>query len=105
MAQGNIAKKNVEKKIIEAFGKDYITTIDKKIYLWSEENGERIQIALTMTCPKVPVGDIPKPKVISTDGFGLDFDTMPIESNNSATTEYTQEEKDTINKLIAELGL
>lgn len=102
--RGSIAKEQVEKKIIEAFGDDYVGTIDKKIYVWSEENGERIQIAIAMTCPKTPVGAVPTNKPISTDGVGYDFENMPTITPKE-TIEYTQEEKDTINRLIAELGL
>ena len=36
--RGSIAKEQVEKKIIEAFGDDYVGTIDKKISI----NMERI---------------------------------------------------------------
>ena len=102
--RGSIAKEQVEKKIIEAFGDDYVGTIDKKIYVWSEENGERIQIAIAMTCPKTPVGATAASKLISADGVGYDFENMPI-ATPKETVEYTQEEKDTINRLIAELGL
>ena len=55
-AKGNIAKEKVLEKIAQSFGSDWIGIYDKKAYLWSEENGEKIQIALTLTCPKTPVG-------------------------------------------------
>ena len=53
MAKGNIAKQNVAKKIAEVFGSDFVGEFDKKLYLWSEENGEKVQIAISMTCPKI----------------------------------------------------
>ena len=43
-AKGTIAKEKVIKKIEQVFGSDYIGIYDKKIYLWSEENGEKIYI-------------------------------------------------------------
>ena len=46
MAKGAIGKQNVINKIQQAFGADYIGEYDKKIYVWTQENGERIQIAL-----------------------------------------------------------
>ena len=104
MARGALGKEQVEKKIIEAFGSDYIATIDKKIYVWADDGGERVQIAISMTCPKNPIDGGNSSTPISTDGFGLDFDAMPTASK-PADIEYSQEEKDTINKLIAELGL
>jgi hypothetical protein len=105
MAKGAEAKQGVINKIAEAFGEDYIGEFEKKVYVWSMEGGERVQVALALTCPKNPVGEIAKPKVISTDGFGYDFENMPTVNETKDTVEYTEEEKATINKLIAELGL
>ena len=58
MAKGNIAKDKVIEKIAQAFGQNWIGIYDKKAYVWSEENGEKIQVALSLTCPKVPVGAV-----------------------------------------------
>ena len=55
MARGALGKDQVEKKIIKAFGADYIATIDKKIYVWSDDGGDRVQIAISMTCPKTQI--------------------------------------------------
>ena len=104
MARGAIAKEQTEKKIIEAFGTDYVATVDKKIYVWADDGGERVQIAISMTCPKTPVSAGTASAPISTDGFGINFDDMPV-TPPAATIEYTQEEKDTINELISKLGL
>ena len=46
MAKGAIAKQVVINKIAEAFGADYIGEVDKKLYVWADENGEKIQIAI-----------------------------------------------------------
>ena len=43
MAKGNIAKDKVIEKIAQAFGQNYIGIYDKKVYVWSEENGEKVQ--------------------------------------------------------------
>ena len=104
MAKGSEAKAKLAAKMAEMFGEDWIGEVDKKYYIWSEENGERIQIAIAMTCPKIPVGAVPTHKPISTDGVGYDFENMPTITPKE-TIEYTQEEKDTINRLITELGL
>lgn len=59
MAQrrGDLAKKYVSDTIINAFGASYLTTQDKKIYLNVPDGpgGEIVQIALSMTMPKVTV--------------------------------------------------
>lgn len=89
MAKGNIAKQNIENKIKEVFGADYIGIFDKKLYLWADDGGERVQVALTMTCPKVFVG----------------VDT-PIEiPDEFQPAEITQQEQDNLKMLIERLGL
>ena len=56
MAKGAVAKENAAKKMAEVFGSNWIGEYDKKYYIWSEENGEKVQIAISMTCPKTPIG-------------------------------------------------
>lgn len=55
MAKGSNAKIAVQNKIALAFGADYIGEQDKKIYVWADDGGERVQIAISMTCPKNPI--------------------------------------------------
>lgn len=102
MARGANAKVEVENKIRDAFGKDFVGIFDKKIYVQANDgNGEMVQIAISMTCPKVPMtagGNV--------DG-GLDFENMP---SSAAVTEFkpaeiTKEETENIRKMLAELGL
>ena len=89
MAKGNIAKQNIENKIKEVFGADYIGIFDKKLYLWADDGGERVQVALTMTCPKVFVGD-----------------DIPVETPDEfQPAEITQQEQDNLKMLIERLGL
>ena len=52
MARGNDAKNEVIRRLQEAFGSDYIGEVDKKHYVWANENGEKLQIAIALTCPK-----------------------------------------------------
>ena len=52
MALGNEAKEKIINKIIAALQDSYIACHDKKYYFWSEENGQKVQIAITLTCPK-----------------------------------------------------
>lgn len=42
MAKGAIAKEAVAKKIAQIFGADFVGEFDKKLYVWAEENGEKI---------------------------------------------------------------
>lgn len=105
MARGQMAKDYVEAKIKEAFGDDFIGTIDKKTYVWSVENGEKVQVALAMTCPKTPVGTA----VVSTgsrDG-GMDFENMTVSTvaTGFQPAEITETEKKNIADLMSRLGL
>ena len=105
--KGALAKEAVAKKIAEAFGADYVGEVDKKLYVWSQENGEKIQIAIAMTCPKNPVGDVPVMD-FSTDTGDFDFSgdasaaTPPTVFQPAAIT---AEEKANIASLMEKLGL
>ena len=43
MARGSEAKEWVAKKIIECFGQENVIESDKKLYITTKENGEKIQ--------------------------------------------------------------
>lgn len=63
MARGTLAKENITNRLKEVFEEDFIGEYDKKVYLWADdEGGERIQVALAMTCPKTFVGDPESPR-------------------------------------------
>ena len=98
-ARGQIAKENVEKRIKDAFGNDYIGLYDKKIYVWANENGERIQIAIALTAPKNAISvaqasnsTISSPPVVPEESSSIDF-------------EYTADEKEHISEMMRRLGL
>ena len=106
MARGAEAKANVVKKLQEAFGADFVGEYDKKVYVWSKENGEKIQIAISMTCPKTPVGAV-NPASLDFGG-DLDFENMgaPVVAQaNFGPAEISEEEKQTVADLMAKLGL
>lgn len=102
MAKGNIAKDKVIEKIAQAFGQNYIGIYDKKVYVWSEENGEKIQIAISLTCPKVQVG------AVDSGSNALDFENMG--ATIAAPTEFqpaeiSEQERENITELMRKLGL
>ena len=104
MAKGTIAKQAVIAKLADAFGKDFIGEHDKKIYVWANENGERIQIAMALTCPKVMIDAMAAemPEAPSGD-FDWSMDTPA--PTPKAPVEISQEEQDTVAALMAKLGL
>lgn len=105
MAKGAIAKNVVTQKIAQAFGADFVGEFDKKLYVWADENGEKVQIAISMTCPKNPVGNI---DFSAEPGNSLNFEDMsagPIAGGKSVSAEISDEEKKNIEELMARLGL
>ena len=88
--RGSIAKARVIEKIREAFEGDYITTENNKIYIWADDGGERVQIAISLTCPKNFVGA---------------YEGIPITNDNVNTVEITDQEKHNIELLMNRLGL
>ena len=99
MAKGATAKVNVENKIREAFGADFVGNVDKKLYVWADDGGEKVQICIAMTCPKVPVG-------VGSENNGIDFDNMP--DGNTPTefkpAEITDDELENIRELLRKTG-
>lgn len=104
MARGAIGKQNVINKIKQAFGADFIGEYDKKIYVYTQENGERIQIALSLTCPKVPVAISDNP---TTGDFNFEDDApnVVVAAGAFQPAEITTEERERVNDLMRRLGL
>lgn len=105
MAKGQEAKSYVAKKLAEAFGADYIGEVDKKYYVWSKENGERVQVAISMTCPKVPVETS---GYVQIGDYNFEDDTgavMTTANVPSAPVEISAEERQNIADLMRKLNL
>lgn len=110
MARGTQAKNAVIEKIKEAFGSDYVATVDGKIYVWQKENGEKLQIAISLTCPKVMVeaeGAATTVTPANLDfGGGWDFEAMDQKTTvPEKSKEQDQEELDNIEAMMRSLGL
>ena len=101
--RGTLAKENVTKKIKEAFGDAFIGEIDKKIYVTADDGGEKVQIALTLTCPKNPVTVVNRAEL--NYNTGLDFsleDNIVVPSEHA---EISEEERENVRKLMKRMGL
>ena len=107
-AKGTEAKENLMKVLIEANKDNYVGCFDKKYYFWSTEGGEKVQVCLSLTCPKVPVGEEVAVPVSGSSHF-----SWGEESAASASTvaeagvgnQITKEEQQNIADLMARLGL
>lgn len=56
--RGDYARSSIVNTIINAFGDNYVTTQDKKIYVNATDGakgGEIIQFAISITMPKTPI--------------------------------------------------
>lgn len=91
--RGDAAREAVKNKIIEAFGTDYIDTVDKKIYVQAKdgENGELLQFAITMTMPKTQIAA----------GSSVESTSMPKETS----TELSESDAAKIAELKKMLGV
>ena len=103
MAVGTEAKEKIINKIIAALGEAYIGEYDKKYYFLSEENGAKKQVAISLTCPKNPIGTVDMSNAF---GDGLDFEAEPVVAQTKfEPAEITQQEVDTLAEMMARLGL
>jgi len=103
MARGSIAKEKVVEKIKAAFGADFVGEVDKKLYVWADDGGERVQIALSMTCPKVMIETINTSEL--NYNTGRDFtndDTIAVAPEK---VEISDEERENVRKLMQRMGL
>lgn len=104
MAKGANAKVEVQKKIAQAFGNNYIGEYDKKIYVWANDGGETVQIAISLTCPKVPV-EISAAPVTGDFNFEDDTPNVVVAAGAYQPAEISVEERARVNDLMKMLDL
>lgn len=103
MAAGTEAKEKIIKAIMSVLKDSYIGEYDKKHYFWSEENGTKKQVAISLTCPKTPIGTV---DMSGAFGDGMDFEAAPVVAPTKfEPAEITQEEQDRLQELMQKLGL
>ena len=103
MARGAQAKSKVEQIISSAFKDNFLGIYDKKLYVQAEENGEMVQIAISLTCPKTPVAISDKPLNFD-DKLNFE-DGATIIPHPQMQTEISDEERQTVKELMERLGL
>ena len=102
MAKGAEAKEYVAKKLKEAFGDDYVGEVDKKYYVYAYEGGQKMQIAIAMTCPKTPVGNIVEEKKEAFDWSDSGNESVP---STFKPVEIEDSEREKVAELMKKLGL
>ena len=103
MARGSQAKIEVVEKLKSAFGDDYIGENSSKHYVWANDGGEHVQIAISLTCPKNPIGTVDMSGAFS-DGIDFDAPAVVVQTKFEPA-EITQEEQDNLAIMMARLGL
>ena len=103
MVKGTIAKQNFANKLKEAFGQDYIGEVDKKLYVYADDGGERVQLAISLTCPKTPIATINEKKL--NYNTGIDFTAeaeTPVSPDN---IDISEDERERVRELMKRMGL
>jgi hypothetical protein len=100
MAKGSLAKESITKKILETFDGSF--PYDKEIRIPFIENGEEVQIKVTLTCAKANVtcgADVATP-----GSFPVPTNT-PVTVRSNEPVAPSEEEKQAVADMLRALGL
>ena len=97
MAKGTLSKDKVKEKILEVFEGSFIN--DKEIRIPFVENGEPIEIKVTLTCAKEVIG-AGTPVSTSVEATVSAF---PTPAAPAQKVEATEEEKQRLKELVARM--
>ena len=112
MAKGQAAKQEAFAKMLEMFPDSFLYNDNKELRINTTEDGNDIQLKVVITCAKTPVSEgeenaipgasFPEPKsTTKTKVAGLSADGAVAEQ----VVEATEDEKQKISNLMAELGI
>ena len=112
MAKGQAAKQEAFAKMLEMFPDSFLYNDNKELRINTTEDGNDIQLKVVITCAKTPVSageenaipgaSFPEPKTTTkTKAVGLSADEAVTEQ----VVEATEDEKQKISNLMAELGI
>lgn len=112
MAKGQAAKQEAFAKMLEMFPDSFLYNDNKELRINTTEDGNDIQLKVVITCAKTPVSageenaipgaSFPEPKATTkTKVVGLSADEAVTEQ----VVEATEDEKQKISNLMAELGI
>ena len=99
-AKGSILKQEIVKKLLEVFPGSFLYNDGKEVRICGNENGEDLQVKVTLTCAKENVAagsDIDFPSPINTKENLNNSEAVPAQP--------TQEEKDNVRRLMEALNL
>ena len=103
MARGQILKKEIADKILETFKGSFLYNDGKEIRICGNENGEEVQIKVTLTAAKE---NVYSGQDNATPGeTAINFENNEDTIVEQKTIQPTQEEKDNVKKLMETFGL
>lgn len=103
-ARGSILKQEVATKILAAFPGSFLYNDGKEIRINGTENGENLQIKVTLTCAKVAVEggeDI----VLPGESIKTTSPAQIVTTSEKIPQEPSNEEKEKLRKLLNQLGM
>lgn len=100
MARGAVSKEKITNTILQTFPNSF--TYDKEIRIPMVEDGEQIQIKVTLTAAKTNVGVGDENKIPGSDNNEINFEEL---SSNKVVAEVTEQEKNNVATLLKNLGL
>ncbi len=103
MARGQIAKAEIQKKILSNFEGSFLYNDGKEIRIPVQENGELIQIKVALTAAKENVEQGTDNAVPGAAAEKIDFESET--KTIKPVVEATEEEKNNVNDLLKALGL
>ena len=101
-AKGAILKQEVSKKILDAFPGSFLYNDGKEIRINGTEDGQALQIKVTLTCAKTAVGN---DENIVFDNDAAVADLKLVGPEEKIPQEPTDEEKERLKILLDKLGL
>ena len=100
------AQRNLINQIIKLLpSDDYIGEFEKKHYFWSRVGKEKIQVAISLACPKDPIVAINDPNGFVGDGIDFEIASKTIIYSTAAAVEASEEEIDRLKNLMEKLEL
>lgn len=100
MARGSNAKVAAADVMKNAFGNAWLGESGGKYYIEMDDGGEKVQLAIALTCPKNPVA-LNTPVV----NGGFDFSQTEVAQTKFEAVDFTEAEKENINRLIEKFNL
>lgn len=100
MARGSVAKSNAVEIMKKAFGDAWLGESANKFYIEADDGGEKVQLAIALTCPKNPVA-LNTPVVAG----GFDFSQTEVAQTKFEAVDFTDAERENINRLIEKFNL